>query len=73
MQDLLFRDLGLKTPIHAYSPFLPSVESIRGFAHAAGFATARRCLQFLVCIMWFIRTLYETVNVIWCLRRQFRS
>jgi len=27
---------------------LPSVESIRGFAHAAGFAAARRCLQFLV-------------------------
>jgi len=27
-----------------------SVESIRGFAHAAGFAAARRCLQFLVFI-----------------------
>jgi len=30
-------------------PFLPSVESIRGFAHAAGFAAAWRYLQFLVC------------------------
>jgi len=27
---------------------LPGVESIRGFAHAAGFAAARRCLRFLV-------------------------
>jgi len=27
---------------------LPSVDSIRGFAHAAGFAAARRCLRFLV-------------------------
>jgi len=27
---------------------LPSVNSIRGFAHAAGFAAARRCLRFLV-------------------------
>jgi len=27
---------------------LPSVESIRGFAHAAGFAAARRFLRFLV-------------------------
>jgi len=26
---------------------LPGVESIRGFAHAAGFAAARRCLRFL--------------------------
>jgi len=26
---------------------LPSVDSIRGFAHAAGFAAARRCLRFL--------------------------
>jgi len=29
-------------------PFLPSVDSIRGLAHAAGFAAARRCLRFLV-------------------------
>ena len=29
-------------------PFLPSVGSIRGFAHAAGVAAARRCLRFLV-------------------------
>jgi len=27
---------------------LPTVESIRGFAHAAGFAAARQCLQLLV-------------------------
>ena len=27
---------------------LPSVDSIRGFAHAADFAAARRCLRFLV-------------------------
>ena len=26
----------------------PYVDSIRGFAHAAGFAAARRCLRFLV-------------------------
>ena len=25
-------------------------ENIRGFAHAAGFAAARRCLRFLVCL-----------------------
>jgi len=39
-------------------PFLPTyippcltiVDSIRGFAHAAGFAAARRCLPFLVSI-----------------------
>jgi len=31
---------------------LPSVDSIRGFAHAAGFATARRCLQFLVLVLF---------------------
>ena len=31
-------------------PFSPTVDSIRGFAHAAGFAAARRCLQFLVSI-----------------------
>jgi len=30
---------------------LPSVESIRGFAHAAGFAAARRCLPFLVVVV----------------------
>jgi len=29
---------------------LPGVESIRGLAHAAGFAAARRCLRFLVVI-----------------------
>ena len=29
-------------------PFVTSVDSIRGFAHAAGFAAARRCLRFLV-------------------------
>ena len=29
---------------------LPSVDSIRGFVHAAGFAAARRCLRFLVCV-----------------------
>ena len=30
------------------------VESIRGFAHAAGFAAARRCLRFLVTLfVWF--------------------
>jgi len=29
---------------------LPSNDSIRGFAHAAGFAAARRCLRFLVVI-----------------------
>jgi len=29
---------------------LPSVESIRGFAHAASFAAARRCIRFLVVI-----------------------
>jgi len=29
---------------------LPSVDSIMGFAHAAGFAAARRCLRFLVLI-----------------------
>jgi len=26
-----------------------------------------------ICIMWFIRTFYETVNVIWCICRLFRS
>ena len=29
-------------------PFLDCVDSIRGFAHAAGFAAVRRCLRFLV-------------------------
>ena len=29
-------------------PFLPSVGSIRGFAHAAGVAAVRRCLRFLI-------------------------
>ena len=29
-------------------PFLPTVDRIRGFAHAAGFAAARLCLQFLL-------------------------
>jgi len=29
---------------------LHTVDSIRGFAHAAGFAAALRCLQFLVCL-----------------------
>jgi len=29
-------------------PWLPTFDSIRGFAHAAGFAAARRCLRFLV-------------------------
>ena len=37
-------------------PLLPGVESIRGFAHAAGFAAARRCLRFLVSIMLSART-----------------
>jgi len=32
-------------------PLLPSVDSIGGFAHAAGFAAARRCLRFLVVII----------------------
>ena len=32
----------------SFFPFLPSVDRIRGFAHAAGFAAARRCLRFLV-------------------------
>jgi len=26
-----------------------------------------------ICIMWFIRTFYETVNVIWCIWWLFRS
>jgi len=30
---------------------LPGVESIRGFALAAGFAAARRCLRFLVSVI----------------------
>jgi len=33
---------------------LPGVESIRGFAHAAGFAAARRCLQFLVFAVFYV-------------------
>jgi len=32
-------------------PLLPSVDSISGFAHAAGFAAAGRCLWFLVLIL----------------------
>ena len=31
------------------------------------------CEIHVFCIMWFIRTFYETVNVIWCIRRPFRS
>jgi len=26
-----------------------------------------------ICIVWFIRTFYETINVIWCIWRLFRS
>ena len=33
-------------------PFLPSVDSIRGFAHAADFAAAGRCLRFLVSVRY---------------------
>jgi len=29
-------------------PSIPSVDSVRGFAHAASFAAARQCLRFLV-------------------------
>jgi len=35
-------------------PLLPGVESIRGFAHAAGFAAARRCLRFLVELRFYV-------------------
>jgi len=37
------------------------VDSIRGFAHAAGFAAARRCLRFLVYIFIFIRQIYGSI------------
>jgi len=38
-------------------PFLPTVDSIRGFVYAASFAVARRCLRFLVGI-----SLYSIVS-----------
>jgi len=47
---------------------LPSVESIRGFVHAAGFAAPRRCLRFLVTIVicWKM--------FLWCrLKGQFKT
>jgi len=34
---------------------LPGVEIIRGFAYAAGFAAARRCLRFLDCTLLFFQ------------------
>jgi len=30
---------------------LPTVDIVSGFAHAAGFAAAQRCLQFLICLL----------------------
>jgi len=35
-------------------PFLPSVDSIKCFAHAPGFSVARRCLRFLI-LKYFYR------------------
>ena len=43
---MCIRDRSLHRP--SLRPFLHSVDSIRGFAHAACFAAARRCLRFLV-------------------------
>jgi len=52
-------------------PSLPSVDSIRGFAHAAGFAAALRCLWFLVA-SWFASRHYtcykHTHDVLYCRR-----
>ena len=36
------------SPAASLPPWLPTFDSIRGFAHAAGFASAWRCLRFLV-------------------------
>jgi len=41
---------------------LPGVESIRGFAHAAGFAAARRCLRFLVCRFQCVKVVAMTLS-----------
>ena len=36
--------------------------------------TLNTCCEIMfICIMWFVRRFYETVNVIWCIKRLFRS
>ena len=42
---------------------VPTVDNIRGFVHAAGFAAARRCLRFLVFCYVSSRYIELTVSI----------
>jgi len=53
------------------SPFFPlflapTVDSIRSFAHAAGFAAARRCLRSIVCFIYASqgRALWQVIAIL---------
>jgi len=46
-------------------PSLPTVTSIRGFAHAASLAAARRCLWLLVLMLFAFVVLGLVFSVLW--------
>jgi len=48
-------------------------DSLRSHVRAGGRLWTHTAKLLFICIMWFIRTFYETVNVYWCIWRLFCS
>ena len=66
--SIIYYLLPLSFPSSLPLSFLPSVDSIRDFAHAADFASARRCLRFLVVIDFTLIFVNISLSVCSCFR-----